>query len=100
MMLPKDPPKETPKGAAASKENAGEGPFEEELFEKLRDLRTKFAREEQVPAYIVFSDASLRDMCRKKPVTAGQFLNVIGVGEKKLERYGDAFIEAIMQIKG
>jgi ATP-dependent DNA helicase RecQ len=100
MMLPKDMPKETPKSALASRENAADGPLEEQLFEKLRELRAKFAREEQVPAYIVFSDASLRDMCRKKPATVGQFLNVIGVGEKKLERYGNAFIEVILQIKG
>ena len=65
------------------------------LFEKLKELRRGFATKEGVPAYIVFSDASLRDMCRKKPVSLVQFSTVNGVGSVKLEKYGEAFVEAI-----
>ncbi|MDR1617974.1 MAG: DNA helicase RecQ [Treponema sp.] len=68
---------------------------EEALFLKLKNLRTRLARESGVPAYVVFSDAALRDMCRKRPRTSEQFLNVTGVGMVKREKYGDAFLEVI-----
>ncbi|GBU26123.1 ATP-dependent DNA helicase RecQ [Fibrobacteria bacterium R8-3-H12] len=48
-----------------------------------------------MPAYIVFSDATLNDMCAKVPRTEDEFLNVTGVGAVKLERYGEQFLEAI-----
>ncbi|MDR2922976.1 MAG: DNA helicase RecQ [Treponema sp.] len=67
------------------------------LFEKLKELRKGIAAKEGVPAYIVFSDASLRDMCRKKPVSLVQFSAVNGVGSVKLEKYGEAFVEAIRE---
>ncbi|MCL2193731.1 MAG: DNA helicase RecQ [Treponema sp.] len=66
-----------------------------DLFEKLRNLRRDIAARESVPAYIVFSDATLRDMSRKKPVSLIQFSDVKGVGSAKLEKYGEAFIEVI-----
>jgi ATP-dependent DNA helicase RecQ len=65
------------------------------LFEKLKELRRGIAAKEGVPAYIVFSDASLRDMCRKKPTSLVQFSAVNGVGAVKLEKYGEAFVEII-----
>ena len=65
------------------------------LFERLKELRREFAAKEGVPAYIVFSDASLRDMCRKKPASLVQFSLVNGVGTVKLEKYGEAFIKVI-----
>jgi ATP-dependent DNA helicase RecQ len=68
------------------------------LFEKLKDLRKKIAAEENVPAYIVFSNASLLDMCHKKPNSLIQFSTVNGVGEVKLEKYGEAFIEVIRSL--
>jgi len=71
---------------------------DKDLFERLRELRKEIAAKEGVPAYIVFSDASLRDMCRKKPVSLVQFSMVNGVGTVKLEKYGEAFVEAINQI--
>jgi len=78
------------------------GPVEtgvdKDLFEKLKGLRKEIAAREGVPAYIVFSDASLRDMCRKKPTSLVQFSMVNGVGSVKLEKYGEAFVEAIIQI--
>jgi ATP-dependent DNA helicase RecQ len=67
------------------------------LFEKLRELRKEIAAKEGIPAYMVFSDASLRDMCRKKPVSLVQFSAINGVGTVKLEKYGEAFVRAIKQ---
>lgn len=65
------------------------------LFEHLRALRKRLADEAGVPPYIVFSDATLRDMCAKKPVTEEEFLEVSGVGATKLARYGEAFLAEI-----
>ena len=66
-----------------------------ELFERLRALRKELADEAGVPPYIVFSDAALRGMCRRRPSTPEEFLAVSGVGEKKLAAYGDRFMEEI-----
>lgn len=66
-----------------------------ELFERLRSLRKRLADEADVPPYVVFSDASLRDMCAKLPDSDEAFLAVSGVGEKKLARYGSAFLNEI-----
>jgi ATP-dependent DNA helicase RecQ len=76
-------------------EGLGVGEDEEALFLKLKELRGRLAREIKAPAYIVFSDASLREMCRKRPRCPEQFLNVAGVGKMKLEKYGDAFMSLI-----
>ncbi|MCL1818970.1 MAG: DNA helicase RecQ [Spirochaetaceae bacterium] len=62
--------------------------FDPALFAKLKDLRKRLAREAGVPSYIVFSDASLRDMCRRRPVGRETFHEVSGVGRVKLEKYG------------
>ena len=67
------------------------------LYDKLRDLRTKLAAQQRVPAYIIFSDASLRDMCVKQPTTLDAFMDVSGVGQSKLEKYGDAFTALIRE---
>jgi len=74
-----------------------DGPYDEALYEVLRSLRADLAQKQQVPAYVVFSNAALVDMCRKKPTTPEAFLAVSGVGKAKLERYGDAFLSAIRQ---
>lgn len=68
---------------------------DKELFGLLRKLRTEIASEKKVPAYIVFGDAALRDMARKKPINEEAFLNVKGVGEKKCKQYGQKIVEAI-----
>lgn len=65
------------------------------LYEKLRQLRREIAIEENVPAYIVFSDAALKDMEKLLPKTEDEFLQVSGVGEAKNEKYGMRFLEAI-----
>lgn len=65
------------------------------LLAELKALRHELADEKNVPAYIVFSDASLIDMCKKLPKTAEELLEVSGVGKVKLELYGDRFLQAI-----
>lgn len=65
------------------------------LFEALRRLRTDIAVESSVPAYVVFGDASLRDMARRRPSTLDGFAHAHGVGQKKLRDYGDAFLAEI-----
>ena len=65
------------------------------LFEDLRALRRQIAEEQNVPAYVVFGDISLLDMAQKRPQTEDDFLEVSGVGQAKLERYGDAFLTLI-----
>ena len=70
------------------------------LFERLRALRKRLADEAGVPPYIVFSDATLRDMCAKLPATEDEFLDVSGVGATKLARYGAAFLEELAAWQG
>ncbi len=66
------------------------------LFEMLRTLRLNIAKEENMPPYIIFSDKTLIDMCRKQPFTKAEMLSVSGVGENKYERYGERFISCII----
>jgi ATP-dependent DNA helicase RecQ len=68
---------------------------ERELFVLLKGVRTELAKRDGVPAYIVFSDATLLDMCVRKPTTRSELLAVSGVGEVKCDRYGSYFLEVI-----
>ena len=76
------------------------GPLSDEgeaLFQRLRVLRKSIADQQSVPAYIVFSDKTLRAMADERPSTPQELLAVSGVGPLKLERYGDAFMAAVNQ---
>ena len=66
-----------------------------DLFEALRQLRLQIAREEAVPPYIVFTDKTLIDMCEKLPQTEAEMLDVSGVGQNKLQKYGQRFLQEI-----
>jgi ATP-dependent DNA helicase RecQ len=70
------------------------------LFENLRKIRFEIAKEEEeeeeVPAYVIFSDAALRQMETKRPMSDQEFIAIDGVGKAKLEKYGDSFIKAII----
>ena len=68
---------------------------ESSLYEALRALRAEIAAEEKVPAYVVFSNATLQDMCARRPITPGELLEVSGVGRAKADKYGDAFLACI-----
>ncbi len=71
-----------------------------ELFTKLRDLRTQIAREEAIPPYIIFADKTLTDMAAKTPLTKDEMLKVSGVGEAKMEKYGERFLTVIKYLTG
>jgi ATP-dependent DNA helicase RecQ len=100
MRVKMDVPPEKPK-ANVERKNASlsevEGEFDGNLFAKLRDLRTKFAREINKPAYIIFPDITLRELSTKKPTTMEEFLDIRGVGENKARRYGQPFLDAIRE---
>ncbi|MDQ2868651.1 MAG: DNA helicase RecQ [Verrucomicrobiota bacterium] len=81
--------------AKSRRKRAGEIECDETLFERLRTLRRKFADERNVPAYVIFSDASLREMARVLPTTLGDFGNVAGVGQAKLKSFGQEFVDEI-----
>ena len=66
-----------------------------QLFEKLRQLRLTIAKEEGMPPYIIFSDKTLIDMCAKHPENEEEMLGVSGVGENKLHKYGQRFLDEI-----
>ncbi|MDR3113888.1 MAG: DNA helicase RecQ [Treponema sp.] len=89
MMLPKEKVLPVPQDKTPQ--------VDEGLLSKLKALRTRLAQEAHIPAYIIFSDASLQDMCRKRPLNPEQFLTVSGVGRVKMEKYGDAFTRLIRE---
>lgn len=68
---------------------------DDKLFEALRRLRREFAEKEKVPAYSIFTDASLRQMVNEKPQTENALLSISGIGQRKLEKYGSQFIDLI-----
>jgi len=70
------------------------------LYEELKEERLRIAAEKRVPAYVIFSDATLRDMTAKRPHTWDDFLRIAGVGASKREKYGDAFLELICRHDG
>ena len=65
------------------------------LFQRLREKRTELAQKRGVPAYIIFSDKTLRDITAKKPATQEKFSDIYGVGENKLKSYADIFIKVV-----
>jgi ATP-dependent DNA helicase RecQ len=74
-------------------------PESEELFERLQKLRKRLADEQSVPPYVVFSNASLRLMAQQQPQTRSAFLNISGVGSRKLAQYGDVFLAEIREFR-
>jgi ATP-dependent DNA helicase RecQ len=70
-------------------------PSDDPLLLDLKGLRTRLAKEEGVPAYVIFSDRSLIDMAAKRPTTVRAFGEIHGVGQAKLDRYADAFLEVM-----
>jgi ATP-dependent DNA helicase RecQ len=71
------------------------GLYDEALFERLRMVRKRIAGTNHVPPYVIFSDKTLHEMCRHFPKTASEMRRISGVGDVKLERYGEDFLEEI-----
>ena len=82
------------RGRKAAKPIAS-GDGDDALFQALRALRKRLADEAGMPPYIIFNDASLRDMAQRQPTTLEEFSTIAGVGQAKLTRYGDQFVELI-----
>jgi len=84
-------------GEARATPSAGVPPGGEALWEALRARRRELAEEQGVPPYVIFHDASLVEMVARRPRSLAEFAQIPGVGEKKLERYGDVFLELITE---
>lgn len=78
-----------------SGEDASDPVFDRALFDSLRTVRKRLAAEHGVPPYVIFHDATLKRIAERKPTTHEAFRTISGVGETKLARYADAFIEAV-----
>lgn len=76
-----------------------EVPVNSELLDALKTLRKGIASKKSVPAYVIFTDATLIDMCKKCPETPDEMLEVSGVGRTKLEKFGKQFLEEIAKFR-
>jgi ATP-dependent DNA helicase RecQ len=82
-----------PKGYAESELSAAE----QVLFDRLRWWRVETARKHNVPAYVIFHDATMREIAKARPVSLEDLRNIAGVGEKKLETYGAEIVTLIVE---
>ena len=87
------------KQVMAVKEARTKNNMDSELFQILRELRLVIAKEAKVPAYVVFSDATLKDMEERRPSNKKEFKEVLGVGKVKAERYGKYFLKVIARFE-
>ncbi len=95
--LRKDPKPERKHRGGRNRESVMFSGEEEILWQSLRTERKRLADEQGVPPYIIFGDVTLQEMVSRQPVNSQQFLELTGVGEKKLERYGDEFMDVIRE---
>lgn len=96
VMIAVDKVKPTPAVTPAIPVNTEEA---EELYERLQKLRKRLADEQAVPPYVIFSNASLRLMAQQQPQNRGQFLEISGVGSRKLAQYGEVFLDEIREFR-
>jgi ATP-dependent DNA helicase RecQ len=94
---PARPPAKARAGSPASSPTSSNGASEEgrELFETLRALRKRLADAQGMPPYVIFHDATLREIAERRPVTLDEFAGIRGVGEAKLARYGEEFVAVV-----
>ena len=88
------PPSSRKKSRSSVRDSFAE-PVDSELFDALREVRLRLARERGVPPYVIFHDTTLRDMVGRKPKTIDDLRDVYGVGDRKAALFGDAFLDAI-----
>jgi ATP-dependent DNA helicase RecQ len=86
------PPKGKGRGRARP---AGVAAADPDLFNVLRDVRLRLARERGVPPYVIFHDRTLQEMADRRPRTIGDLHDIYGVGAKKAADFGDAFLDAV-----
>jgi ATP-dependent DNA helicase RecQ len=89
-----------PRRQRKSRRGGADNPDGDPLFEALRSCRRDLAKEAGVPPYVIFHDSTLREMAAVKPTSLSALSRVSGVGEAKLERYGEAFVGAIRNFEG
>jgi ATP-dependent DNA helicase RecQ len=92
------------KGARAARGGGAPAPVsldaaDQPVFEALRQLRAELAREQSVPAYVIFHDATLRAIAERRPATLDALGQVTGVGAAKLERYGEQVLAALREVE-
>ena len=92
-----DPKQRRRRGERQQSAAPSEPEADSSLYDYLRALRLRIAKEMGVAAYVVFSNATLEDMAARRPHTTEEFLNVSGVGERKAQQYGEAFLKAIRE---
>jgi ATP-dependent DNA helicase RecQ len=90
-----DEPKRREKRARSAAPDSIAAPADEGLWQALRSLRLSLAREQGVPPYVIFHDATLVDMVRRRPRDLDALAEIPGVGASKLKRYGETFLAAI-----
>ncbi len=95
LALPPKPEEKAAQKAAATRQPNRTHLLRDELFGRLVALRRKIGQQQGVPPYLIFSDATLEEMAQKRPFTDADMLYINGVGERKLQKYGDAFIAEI-----
>jgi ATP-dependent DNA helicase RecQ len=95
MKIPKEVEKTAPDKADTQKKSKKAAVANSALFDALKALRLDIAKAQGVPAFVIFTDSSLMDMCAVMPQNSDEFLDVAGVGKTKLEKYGEKFLEVI-----
>lgn len=85
--------------AQKTQEETVEQSFDDKIYEEFRVLRKEIALENEVPAYVIFGDKTLKDLSHKLPITEEDFLNINGVGKVRFEKYGNSFLELCKKIK-
>lgn len=86
-----------PNKTSKPKEAGVQGDLPQDLYERLRAVRSELAQKQHVPAYIILSNASLAEMASKCPRTTGDLMRISGVGEARAHRYGQKFLQAIAE---
>jgi ATP-dependent DNA helicase RecQ len=97
-LVRRDPVSDTNKKSSSLKDHQDDSPLtpeSEQLWEKLRTLRLEVAREQNIPAYVIFHDSTLKEMVRKLPRSLGEMRQIAGIGERKLDLYGERFLAVI-----
>ena len=89
------PPRRERRGRRNARNGADANPVGDPLFDALRACRRELAQEGGVPPYVIFHDSTLREMAEQRPSSIREMSHISGIGQKKLDAYGDAFLAAI-----
>ena len=84
-----------PRGLAKENSPDFESSESKELFEKLKETRLSLAKSQRVPPYVIFHDATLRELAHSRPKSLAQMEGVSGIGKSKLKKYGTTFLKII-----